>query len=79
MTTKLYPMSEQESAQIDNWFTHHAPVGNQGERYSAIRKAGGEFARTILELCPPSADRTVAIRMVREATFTANASIACNE
>jgi len=35
-----------------------------------------EFARVIHENCPESPDRTAAIRHLREAVMTANASIA---
>jgi len=36
-----------------------------------------ELALVILEHTPPSADQSAAIRKVREAVMTANASIAC--
>lgn len=62
---------------IENWFQYHPPVGDQAQRYERIRAAGKEFAKVLVELCPPSADRTAAIRKVREAVFTANAAIAC--
>lgn len=69
--------SDQE--QLDNWFSYHAPKGDQPARYEALRSAGKEFAKVIVGSCPPSADRTVALRKVREAVMTANASIACGE
>lgn len=68
-------MIEQE--QLDNWFQYHAPTEGQPAKYEAIRSAGKAFAETILELTPPSADQSAAIRLVREAVFTANAAIAC--
>lgn len=70
-------MTPQEQEQLDNWFTYHAPGPGDADRYEQLRAAGGQLARVICELCPPSADRTAAIRKVREAIFTANASIAC--
>lgn len=60
-------------------FTYHAPIGNQLDRYAAIRAAGWALARVILGNCPRSADRTAAIRKVREACMTANAAIAIEE
>lgn len=63
--------------QLENWFTYHAPKENQPAAYEKLRKAGLELARNIVELTPPSADQTAAIRKVREAVFTANAAIAC--
>jgi hypothetical protein len=63
--------------QIHNWFTYHAPEGNQLERYAKLRAAGEKLAQEISDLCPDSADKSDAIRKVREAIMTANASIAC--
>jgi hypothetical protein len=62
---------------LDTWFTYHAPTSGQPEIYERIRLAGKCLAETIFDLCPSSADRTDAIRKVREAVWTANASIAC--
>jgi hypothetical protein len=45
--------------------------------YALIRRGALMFARTVVLLCPPSADRTAALRKVREAVMTANAAIAC--
>jgi len=70
-------MADAEYERIENWFSYHAPVGDQAQRYERIRAAGGEFARLLVELCPCSADRTAAIRKIREAVYSANASIAC--
>ncbi len=70
-------ITQQEEEQLNNWFTYHAPGPNDAERYEKLRAAGGVLATVIYDLCPPSADRTAAIRKVREAIFTANASIAC--
>lgn len=68
-----------DAEQIETWFTYHAPKGDQPERYEALRNAGKELAKTIVECCPSSADRTAALRKVREAIMTANAAIACGE
>jgi hypothetical protein len=61
---------------IEILFTYHAPSGGQPERYVRIREAGKALARTIQAECEPGPDRTAAIRKVREAVMTANASIA---
>lgn len=47
------------------------------QRYDAINRAALAFARTIRDACPPGADRSAAMRQVREARMTANAAIAC--
>jgi len=65
--------------ELDNLFTYHAPKDNQQERYELLRANAKVFARCIMACCPDSADRSAAIRKVREAVMTANASIACNE
>lgn len=62
---------------IENWFTYHTPEGTQPTQYAAIREAAKAFAYVILANTPASADQTVAIRKIREATMTANAAIAC--
>lgn len=57
-------------------FSYHAPKADQPERYERIRAKARELAEEIVEVCPPSADRTAAIRKLRECVMTANASIA---
>lgn len=63
---------------LNNWFMYHAPSETQIPRYEAIREAGYRFALVIINSTPPSADQTAAIRKIREAVMTANASIACD-
>ena len=67
------------SEQIENWFTHHTPKGDQAQRYEQVRRAAKNLAQVIVTLCPDCADTTTAVRKVREAVMTANAAIACNE
>jgi hypothetical protein len=62
---------------LENWFTYHAPNKNDLNSYQRIRGAAKHFAETVNELCPESADKTSAMRKIREAMMTANASIAC--
>ena len=64
-------------ADLDNWFTYHAPHGDQPQRYVKIRDAAKAFAVVMLENTLPSADQTVAVRKIREAVMVANQSIAC--
>lgn len=65
--------------ELEDQFTHHAPKDDQLPRYHAIRAAGHALASAILTNCPPGADRSDAIRKVREACMTANAAIAIGE
>jgi hypothetical protein len=64
-------------ADLENWFTYHSPTPDQLPKYQAIREAGKNLAKAIVDNTPSSADQTAAIRKVREAVMTANASIAC--
>ena len=64
---------------IERWFTYHAPTPAQIDKYSAIRNTARSLAFVILDECPDNADRTAAIRKLREAVQTANASIACQD
>lgn len=63
-------MDELEAA-----FTYQRPILEQVDQMTTIREKAKELARLIFELCPPSADRTAAIRKVREGVMTANAAI----
>ena len=62
--------------QIETQVAYHAL--NAGFSWpEKLRNSAKAFASAINELCPESADRTAAIRKVREAVMTANASVAC--
>jgi hypothetical protein len=63
--------------QLSNWFTYHSPTPDQLPKYVAIRDAGLALATAIVNNTPSSADQTDAVRKIREAVMTANASIAC--
>jgi hypothetical protein len=62
----------------ENWFTYHPPVGDQAQRYIAIRKACLECARKIVEAGEPSWELSEAMKELRAVMMWANASIACN-
>lgn len=63
---------------INNWFTYHAPTPEQLVAYNDIRLSAKIFAETVNKHVPDSADKTAAIRKIREATMAANAAVACN-
>ena len=65
------------AADIENWFTYHSPTAEQGRRYVVIRDTAKVFAYCLLENCPQGADRTAAIRLLRQTVMTANQAIAC--
>lgn len=64
---------------LQHWFTYHSPTDTQQRRYQQIRATALTFATVIVENTPPSADQTAAIRKIREAVMTANASIGCEK
>ena len=61
---------------LDNIFTYHAPSPDDRVAYEKLRNSAKQFAHAIVELTPPCADQSAAIRHVREAVMTANAAIA---
>jgi hypothetical protein len=63
--------------QLDNWFTYHAPNPETLVAYGFVRSAARQFAGIINANVPESADKTAAIRKLRECVMTANAAIAC--
>ena len=63
---------------IDHWFTYHPPRDpDTVDSYRQLRDAARVFAHEVDRLVPDSADKTAAIRKIREAVMTANAAIAC--
>jgi hypothetical protein len=64
---------------LENIYTYHRPFGNQQERYVELRDAGKDIAQAVLQHCPESTERTLALRKIEEAIMWANASIARNE
>ena len=70
-------LNDPDLPKLENWFSYHPPSEDQKVAYGQLRDGGYMLARCILLHCPPSADRTAALRKVREAIMTANAAIAC--
>lgn len=60
-------------------FSYHAPKGTQAARYVQITVDTKALAQTIIDICPPSEERSLALRKLQEARMWANASIAINE
>jgi len=65
-----------DESQINNWFTYHAPTQDQIPVYEAIRSHGREFAHVINQLVPDCADKTHAMRTLRDTVMWANAALA---
>ena len=74
--TDCRPMSSEEI--VAEFFKYHAPTELTIPKYAAINQAAKNFAEVVLANCPSGADRSDAIRLIRDARMTANASIALN-
>lgn len=70
-------MTDEDLAMIENWFTYHRPTEDQIPLYESLRDGAKAFACVVMNCVPACADRTVALRKIREAVMTANAAIAC--
>ena len=64
---------------LENNFTYHSPKNDQPHRYEDLRGTGKFLAGKILDQCPDSRERSLALTKLEEAIFWANASIARNE
>jgi hypothetical protein len=67
-TKKLIPA-------IEEMFTYRPPQTSQLPKLTRLRDAAKVFAYAIMENAPQSADRTAAIRKLRECVMTANLAI----
>jgi hypothetical protein len=70
------PMSDKEI--LAELFSYHPPTPLTLPKFAAINQAAKNFAEVVLQICPSSADRSAAIRLIRDARMTANASVALN-
>lgn len=69
-------LSDEDRAYLDRTFTYHSPTGDQAGRYVAIRASARIAAETILLMCPPSRERSLALTNLEQAVMWANASVA---
>lgn len=74
-----YLITEHDEAYIRNIFTYHPVKNDQEARYVEQRGMAGSLALTILENCPSSRERSLALTKLEEAVMWANAAIARNE
>lgn len=73
----MHPSNKPTLENLTELFTYHAPAPGDVEAYARINATARDFAKAVLATCPDCADRTAAIRKIREARMTANAAIAC--
>ena len=81
MTTEYAPaqaksLNPDEQTALDHVFSYHAPDAAAIAHMQELRESAKSLASLILQVCPRCADRSAAIRQVREAVMSANASIA---
>lgn len=72
-----YVPTHEELTRLSHCFVYHPPhCDAQRQRYETVRGNCYRAAESLLFLCPPSAERTLAFRKLEEAMMWANASIA---
>lgn len=64
---------------VDNIFTYHSTKTDQPQRYEDLRATAKFFAQKIIDQCPSSRERSMALTKLEEVVMWANASIARNE
>ena len=64
-------------SEINNWFSYHAPTPEQLIAYEDIRQAAKIYAETVNKHVPDSADKTAAMRKIRESVMASNLAVAC--
>jgi hypothetical protein len=67
-----------EAQTLAELFRYHPPTDSTIPKFAAINQAAKNFAEVVLQNCPSSADRSAAIRSIRDARMTANAAVALN-
>ena len=67
------PMTDEEK--LNEIFTYHPATPYTGPKFEHLREAARHFAKMILLNVPSGADRTCALRHVRDAVMTANAGV----
>jgi hypothetical protein len=63
---------------LNNWFTYHAPNPDQQKAYTDLRNKAKELALMFDAYAPDCADKTAAMRDLRNAVMAMNLAIACN-
>lgn len=71
-------MSEEISAAVDDMFEYHKWTAEQIAQGKEVREALATAVKVIIANVPPSPDRTVAIRKLREARMDCNSAITHN-
>lgn len=70
---------EEDVRMLGKRMTYRAPKGDQVGRYEELRKGAYTLGVAIIEKCPNSRERSVALTKLDEIVMWANAAIARNE
>lgn len=65
-------------AELDNWYSYHAPSSEQVAVYEELRTKAKELGELFNQYAPACADSTDAHRQLRKAVMCMNLAIACN-
>ncbi|HEV7674362.1 MAG TPA: hypothetical protein VGQ12_07520 [Candidatus Angelobacter sp.] len=68
--------TEASDSSITDLFTYHKPDEVQQAQYTRVNAAAAVLYEAIMNSCPPCADRSHALRLVRDAKQWANTAIA---
>lgn len=74
-----YDLKDEDLSRVQKDFSYHPPKGDQPERYINIRETASAVALGLMQNCPPSRERSLALTALEECVMWANASIARNE
>lgn len=62
---------------LNNWFSYHAPTPAALNSYNILRDKAKEFAEMFNLAVPDCADKTAAMRKLRETVTAMNLAVAC--
>jgi len=72
--------AEDLHALVDRNLTNHPPVSDAVVgRFEALRTLAKAYAHAVVDICPVSAERTLAIRFLEQSVMWSVASIARNQ
>lgn len=63
---------------LENNFTYHKPTAMQQKRYELIRSEAKDLADKLMNYCPESRERSLALTNLEQTVMWANAAIARN-
>ena len=76
--THATEVSEEVDRDIEDSFNSHTWDGVKADRAAKVRRALVDAVKVIIANVPPSADRSAALRKIREAKMDATSAISCD-